>query len=125
MKAIKRIRLAAVALAFGAGSAWADRAGRPHGVHPHGPVQFGVYVGAPLIYPPHYPYPPYWPRVYVPLAPLMVMPPPVYIEQQNAPAAAPTLEPGYWYYCHEAQAYFPEVKQCLGMWQKVAPQPSQ
>jgi hypothetical protein len=97
-----------------AGNAWAQ-----HHHHSHGSVQFGVYLGSPWIYPPYYPYPAYpvyVPQVYVPPAP-----PPVYIEQQVAPA----MEPGYWYYCNEARAYYPYVKQCPGPWQRVAPQPQQ
>jgi hypothetical protein len=94
------------------GNAWADRG---HW-HPRSSVQFGVYLGGPWVYPPYYPYPVYVPRVYAPPAP-----PPVYIEQQMAPA----MEPGYWYYCNEAQAYYPYVQQCPGPWQKVAPQPPQ
>jgi hypothetical protein len=105
------------------GAAWADRPGH------HGHVELGVYVGAPWAYPPYYPYPVYWPRVYgppvvIPATPVVVAPPapPVYVEQPAA--AVPTLEPGYWYYCNESQAYFPYVKSCAGSWQKVAPQPA-
>ncbi|MHB1358709.1 MAG: hypothetical protein ACYCWC_03910 [Rhodocyclaceae bacterium] len=73
----------------------------------------------PLGYPP----PVYWPYVYAPpVVPIVVVPqPPVYVEQPRTPL----LEPGYWYYCHEAQAYYPYVKQCPGGWQQVAPQPAQ
>lgn len=107
-----------------AGNAWADRPGRPPYGHPHGSVEFGIFVGGPWIYPPYYPYPPYWPRVYMPpVAPVVVVPAPlVYIEQQTA--SVPVLEPGYWYYCNEAKAYYPYVKDCPGSWQKVAPQPN-
>lgn len=128
MKTLKRLSLVAMAACLLAANAWADRPGRPYGGgHPHGSVQFGIHIGAPLIYPPYYPYPVYWPRIYIPpVAPVVMAPPPVYVEQQSASAAAvPTLEPGYWYYCNEAQAYFPYVKQCPGSWQKVTPQPSQ
>lgn len=125
METLKRLSLVSLVACLLAGNAWADRPGRPHGGRPHGSVQFGIYVGAPLIYPPYHPYPLYWPRVYVPpVAPVVVMPPPIYVEQQHAPATVPTLEPGFWYYCNEAQAYFPYVQQCPGSWQKVAPQPS-
>lgn len=97
-----------------AGNAWADR----YWHHPRSSVQFGVYLGGPWIYPPYYPYPVYAPPIVVAPA----APPPVYIEQQQA---APVMAPGYWYYCNEAQAYYPYVKQCPGPWQKVAPQPPQ
>lgn len=104
-----------------AGNAWADRPGRYYH-HPRSSVQFGVYLGGPWIYPPYYPYPVYAPRVYVPPLVVTPAPPPVYIEQQQA---VPTLEPGYWYYCNEAQAYYPYVRQCPGSWQKVVPRDAQ
>ena len=75
---------------------------------------------------PVYPYPP---RVVYAPAPMVLIPPPVYVEKPReivkASAATVTLEPGYWYYCGEAKAYYPYVKQCSGPWQKVAPQPAQ
>ena len=102
-----------------AGNAWADRG---HW-HARPSIHWGIHLGGPWVYPPSpfypypaYPYPAYVPRVYAPPEP-----PPVYIEQQ----AAPVMEAGYWYYCNEAQAYYPYVQQCLGPWQKVAPQPPQ
>lgn len=92
---------------------------RHHHVHPS--VRLGIYLGDPWLYPYPYPYP-YWPHVYA--RPLVVTPPPppVYIERQPAVQA---LEPGYWYYCSEAKAYYPYVKECAGPWQRVAPQPPQ
>lgn len=92
--------------------------------HRGGPrVSVGFYVGAP--YYPYY-YSPYYYRPYY-YPPVVVVPasPPVYIEQaQPAPQAAPQQPPaGWWYYCAEAQAYYPYVKQCPGGWQQVAPQP--
>jgi hypothetical protein len=121
--AMNGIKFAVLALVAGlcAGLAWADP---PHG-RPHSSVEFGVFIGGPWIYPPYYPYSPYWPRVYMPpVAPIVVTPPPppVYIEQQSP--AVPLLEPGYWYYCEEAKAYYPYVKECPGSWQKVAPRPN-
>ena len=98
-----------------AGSAWADRG---HW-HARPSIHWGIHLGVPWAYPYYpypYPYPVYAPRSYEPPAP-----PPVYIEQQ----AAQVMEPGYWYYCNEAQAYYPYVQQCPGPWQKVAPQPPQ
>ncbi len=99
-----------------AGNAWADRG---HW-HPRSSVQFGVYLGGPWIYPPYYLYPPY--PVYAPPVMVAPAPPPVYIERQQL---APPVESGYWYYCNEAQAYYPYVKECPGPWQRVAPQPPQ
>lgn len=90
----------------------------------HGPrVRFGVTIGGPLwwgpgYYPPHYYYPPYYP-------PVAVVPssPPTYIEQgSDAEVAPPRSSQSFWYYCPEAKAYYPYVKECPGGWQRVAPQ---
>lgn len=100
------------------GSAWADRDGRGHR-HSHGHAHWGIQIGTPW---PSRPVYPYWPRIHVP-------PSIVYIEQIPAvvPAPAtgvPMLEPGYWYYCKESDAYYPQVKQCAGDWHKVSPPPA-
>lgn len=102
------------------GNALADR-----GWHrPHSSVQLGVQIGAPWGFPPYYPY---WPRIYMPPPTVIVASPPaptIYIEQSSPPVSAvPQLEPGYWYYCQEAGAYYPHVKQCPGDWHKVPPIP--
>lgn len=112
----------ALAAAVASGSVLAH--GRGSGfnhVHSGGHVRFGVFVGAPLFFPPYYPayYPaPYY---YYPPAVAVQSPPPVYVEQ-NAPQAAPE-QANYWYYCADAKAYYPYVKQCPGGWQRVSPQP--
>ena len=57
-------------------------------------------------------------------APVVVQQQPtVYVEQ---PAAQQSAQPpqGYWYYCQDARAYYPYVKECPAGWQRVAPQPS-
>ena len=105
-------------LGLGAASgAWADH------WHHHGHV--GIFIdpwGPPLMYPYHpYPvYPYYPPAVVVTPAPQ----PPVYVEQQPAPAVQQDSG-NWWYYCPEARAYYPYVKQCAKGWQRVAPQPPQ
>lgn len=110
-----------------AAGAWADPPHR-HFHRPRTVVEFGFHFGAPWGYGWYYPYG-YWPRVYVPpvIAPVVVTPPqpPVYVEQPAVHPAVPTLEPGYWYYCDEVQAYYPYVKQCPGAWRKVVPRPPQ
>jgi hypothetical protein len=75
---------------------------------------FGIFLAAPafLYYPPLPYYPPDT------LAPTG---PPVYIEQDGAPIA-PDQPAGYWYYCADSRAYYPQVKECAGTWQPVAPQ---
>jgi hypothetical protein len=76
---------------------------------------------------PYYPYSYYYPSYYY-APPVVVQQQPVYyVEQSNpAPQAAPSAPaPGYWYYCHDAGAYYPYVKECPAGWQRVAPQPQQ
>ena len=101
-----------------------SRAHQGHRHFPQSSVQFGVYIGDPWFPRPIYPYPVYGPRVYVPAPVIIASPPPapVYIERPAAPPARMTLEPGYWYYCGPAGAYYPNVQDCPGGWQKVAPQ---
>ncbi len=126
MKTIRQVGLAVLLASLLSGSAWADRYRRPYyGHYPHSSVQFGVYLGAPWGYPPYPMYPSYpalnyWPPVYMP--PIVVTPPPVYVEQRQA---VPVLEAGFWYYCNESRAYYPHVQQCAGAWQKVSPTPAQ
>ena len=61
----------------------------------------------------YYPPPAYvYPRSYV------VEQPTVYVQQ--APATGP-LEPGYWYYCQSAAAYYPTAPSCPETWVKVPP----
>lgn len=107
--------------------------------HRGGYVRFGVYVGGPAywyspFYSPYNPYyfPPYYPPYYPAYAypPVVLAPsaPPTYIEQGAAPPAASSQaqsanQPGWWYYCADAKAYYPYVKECPAGWQRVPPQP--
>lgn len=112
MKSLKVLLFLLLVAVIGIGDASADR--RHH--HRHSHSHFGLYLGVPFS-PWYYP-PPYWdypPRVVVVPAPE----PPVYIEQNPAPAAQAT---NYWYYCVDAKAYYPYVKDCPGGWQQVVPQ---
>ena len=61
-----------------------------------------------------------YPGYYYPPALYNYAPPPapVYIEQGPAPGAQ-----GDWFYCPQYRAYYPQVQQCPGGWQRVAPQP--
>ncbi len=43
-------------------------------------------------------------------------PPLEYVERD------PPAEPIWWYWCNDARAYYPYVKECPGGWQRVAPQ---
>ncbi len=98
--------------------------GRPgfgvaHNGHFHGHFRSGVVIlGAPFFAPFYYPYPYYYD--YPPVA-AMPYSSPNYIEQEGA---APEQSQGYWYYCANAKAYYPYVKECPGGWQRVMPQAS-
>lgn len=73
------------------------------------------YYPPPAYYPRYYPYayPGYpYPRSYV------VEQPMVYVQQ--APTAGP-LDPGYWYYCQSAGAYYPTASTCPEPWVRVPP----
>jgi hypothetical protein len=84
--------------------------GGHHGHHSGGHGG-GIFVVAPafLDYPPLPYYP--WDAIEPP-GPL------VYIEKDTS---TPDLPAGYWYYCAEAHAYYPNVMECAGNWQPVAP----
>jgi len=72
-----------------------------------------------------------WPGWSVP--PVVVAPspvvvpsnPPIFVERGDvAPSAqSGTLAPGYWYYCHGPAGYYPNVADCPGGWEQVAPLP--
>ena len=123
VKAILSLTLFALAASTSASALAWHRGGHAH---------FGLYIGGPgYWYSPYY-YPPYPPYGY---PPVVVAPaaPPVYIEQDGA-ASAPSQPPSqaqspaqanWWYYCAEAKAYYPYVKECAAGWQRVAPQPQQ
>lgn len=84
-------------------------------------IGFGLYLGAPYMYPysPYY-YPSY-PYAYYP--PVIVSPqqPQVYIEQDNSQAAPQATN--YWYHCDKPEGYYPYVKECPGGWEQVSPTP--
>jgi len=68
-------------------------------------------------YPPAYPYyDPYYPAYGYPAVPT------TYVEQGAQPAPAQP-QGQWWYYCAQAQAYYPYVRECAGGWQRVAPTP--
>lgn len=109
MKAMKFLLVALLLATVGSSPALADRRHHSH-------AQVGVYLGIPFApWPWYYPYWDYPSRVVVVPAPQ----PPVYVEQSPAPAAPQT---SYWYYCVDAKAYYPYVKECPGGWQQVVPQ---
>jgi len=91
---------------------------RFHGSRLHGGTR--VVIGAGLGW---WGWPGWWgsgwwgaPYPYYASAPMIVQPPPVYIEQ-SMPGQAAT----YWYYCEQAQGYYPYVTSCPGGWMTVVP----
>ena len=129
----KLIKMALMAGAVAA-CALATLPASAHGGRFRGPsVSFGFVFGPPVYYGPRY-YAPYYGPRYYPYGPYYAYPPypvveaapaapPVYVERESA-QSAPALPAGYWYYCAESQAYYPNVKQCPGGWQQVPPQPA-
>ena len=84
------------------------------------------FVGGSIVFGPWYPYyywPPY-PSYYGPRYPYSYYPaPPVVIQQQPSVNVEPESQPSdYWYYCEDAQAYYPYVKECSDGWMKVVPE---
>lgn len=102
---------------------------RSHAPQPRTRVGVGLYFGTPVYGPwwyappPVYYYPHPYPYPYPYAYPPAVMSPPVYIERGDAQAPAAPSEPYYWYYCAEADAYYPYVNECPGGWKQVVPHP--
>jgi len=82
-----------------------------HGFHGRGFIGIGpsFYWGS--YGDPFWPYGSYGSYAYTP-SPVIVQPPPVYIEKPPA---------GYWYYCASVRAYYPNVQSCAEPWMPVAP----
>jgi hypothetical protein len=95
------------------------------------PYYSSQYYYPPAYYPPRYYSPNYYPPVYSQPPAVIVVPatPPTYIQQ---PEQTPDPQQNFsesrgandWYYCVDAKAYYPYVKQCPGGWARVAPKPS-
>jgi hypothetical protein len=122
MKKIICISLAVSMLLMSAVSGQAER----HGGRGWGPgwgpvVGLGLGLGLwELSRPYYYPYGSYY---YPPPVIVQQQPSDVYIQQAPQPAPAPVQEQSYWYYCPDAQGYYPYVKQCPKGWLKVVPTP--
>ncbi len=122
-------------------SAGVQAGGGGHGGHRghggHGHSSFGFYFGGPIGPPlwgprywgPHYWGPPgYWYDPYPRYPGVVVVPapqPPVYIQQAPPVASAPPpgQQQNVWYWCAQANGYYPYVQDCPGGWQAVAPTP--
>ena len=108
----------------GGGGSGVRHGGPPSGGHWHGGrfrpfVGGAVFIGA-FGYP-YYAYPGYYYPAYgYPPAPAPYYPPVTgYVEQPSA--AAPQ---GDWFYCPQSRAYYPQVQECPGGWQRIPPQPA-
>jgi hypothetical protein len=118
---MKRLALLLLATLLAATSASALAGGRHHGHrHGHSHLSLGFHIGVPL----GWSHPWYWgPPVYYAPAPVVVQPaaPTVYVERSDVVPEGTAS----WYFCREANAYYPYVKQCPGGWQRVPAQPPQ
>jgi len=129
-------------LAFGAVASTSAMAQyRAHGYGHGGGVRFGITLGVPLYglgyYPGYYPYPYAYPApAYAYPGPAYaypgpaVTPPTAYVEQGVPQAAPPPTQAqpqaqrqGDWYFCANANAYYPYVRECPGGWQRVPSTP--
>jgi len=104
---------------LGSGAAFA------RGDHGWGGPRVGVWIGGPVWWGPgpYYPYGYPYGYSYRYEAP---PPQPIIVEVPATSQAGSAQQPGqYWYYCSEAQMYYPHVRECPSGWQAVAPQPAQ
>lgn len=118
---MKRILAAALAVAATIGLPAAAEAhggwhGGFHGGHHEWHRHGGIFIGPAFGWPgpfddPFFQFPP---------APIVVQPPPVYIERGNDSGALASSGQ-FWYYCESAGAYYPYVKQCPEGWKTVLP----
>lgn len=77
-----------------------------------------VFIGATYYGWPGYAYP-YYP------APGAYVAPPAYYPQATEYVEQAPVAQGFWYFCAESRAYYPQVQDCPGGWQRVAPRPPQ
>lgn len=97
--------------AGGGGGGWSGYHGGWHGGYHGGWGGFGYYPYFALGWDEGF-YDPYW-GSYA----LDVMPPDAAAAYAAPPAPAPA--PSYWYYCADANAYYPYVQQCASPWQRI------
>lgn len=100
------------------GSGWGGRWGGPGWGYWGGP---SIYLGAPFWGGPYWGAP-YWGGAYPFYAgpPAVVQEsPPVYVQPAPQPDGA-----YYWYYCENAQGYYPYVRECPNGWMRVNPSPA-
>jgi hypothetical protein len=88
---------------------------RGHGFHGWGGPRIAIGIG-PL-------WAPYWRPYAYAYPPVVVAPPPVYVQPRQQLSIEAFPAESYWYYCHNPTGYYPYVQQCPGGWQAVAPTP--
>lgn len=89
-----------------------------HGFRSSVVIGTGVWVGpywGSYWYPSYYPYAPY--EAYAPTYPVVESQSQSYIEPSS-----PAPPSSYWYYCEDARAYYPYVRECPAGWLTVVPQ---
>ena len=97
-----------------------------HGGHFHhfggSRVFIGGFFGFPYYYPyGYYPYPYYYPYYGYPYSYPYAYPDSAYPDTQLPVPSEP--QQSYWYYCQDAQGYYPYVRNCPGGWTQVVPTP--
>ncbi|MBX3622093.1 MAG: hypothetical protein KF891_19165 [Rhizobacter sp.] len=102
---LKALGLAAVLLGGAMAGSMAE-------AHPRGRV--GVWIGGPFWWPGYWGYP------YVVERPVIVQPPAEPLVLQPSAAQQNQL----WYYCRDAQMYYPYVTSCPSPWQEVPATPA-
>jgi hypothetical protein len=114
----KPIGILIITLAFVVGStvpavAWKRGYGyRAYGYYPYRSPsvvvvpRFVVPFGVPYAYPP-----------------VVVAPPPVYVQPPPQVYVQPPPPQAYWYYCDNPPGYYPYVPQCPAGWRQVTPTP--
>lgn len=124
MQTSKRILGALLLLVGTLASAASFAGGRTH-----------VFVGVNLGYPAYWPAPYYYRPAPVFYPAPVVYTSPVYYQQPVVIQSAPQLyvqrnegvtmaaPANYWYFCADANAYYPYVKDCPGGWQRVSQSP--
>ncbi len=111
-----------------------------HGHFHHRGTHVGIAISGPLWMPWYYPSYPTYPSAYYYSAPYpypyfygyaypyssaisIASAAPTYVERQGAADPQSSSPANYWYYCHNPEGYYPDVKQCRSAWQKVPPIP--
>jgi hypothetical protein len=119
------------------GSGYRGYYGAGHRGYYGGPrITFGIGVGPVYGYGPYFPYPgwgypypayPSYPAypAYPPTVIVTRPAPTVYIERASEAVEQAAPPAGYWYWCADAQGWYPTVPECRSGWQAVPPRAAQ